>query len=206
MRSRQCGDRALLVEFDDADQVVGFHRSLRADPPAGLVESVPAARTVLVVFDAAVTSASRLAGELATRRPDGSPAAAPSGDLIEVPVVYDGPDLHEVASRTGLPVDALVARHSGSLYTVAFCGYAPGFAYLTGLDPTLRLPRRSSPRTRVPAGAVAIADEFSAIYPRAGPGGWHLLGQTDIPLWTLDRATPALLRPGDRVRFVPPTT
>lgn len=201
MQTRPCGDQGLLVELDDADRVVGLHRSLRRDPPPGMIESVPAARTVLVIFDKTVTSAQRLADNLARRRVAQTRAAAAPGQLVEIPVVYDGLDLAEVAERTGLSAREVVARHLAPTYTVAFCGFVPGFGYLTGVDPSLRLPRRASPRTRVPAGAVAVADEFSGIYPRSAPGGWHILGHTDARLWTLDRDPPALLRPGDRVRF-----
>ena len=201
MRTRRCGDQGLLVEFDDADRVIGLHRSLRRDPPPGVFESVPAARTVLVLFDKAVTSAERLADELARRPVEQLPAGS-AGKLVEIPVVYDGTDLDEVAERTGLSRPEVVRRHLAVTYPVAFCGFVPGFGYLTGLDERLRLPRRSSPRTRVPAGAVAIADGFTGIYPRPAPGGWHLLGHTDVALWNLDEDPPALLRPGDRVRFV----
>lgn len=210
MLTRPCGDRALLVEVDDAEAVIGLHRSLRTDPPAGLIESVPAARTVLLMFDPAATDARRLAVEVAARRVDGGASPASPGKLVEIPVVYDGLDLADVAGMTGLSEREVVARHASASYAVAFCGYAPGFAYLTGLDPLLRLPRRSNPRTRVPVGAVAIADQFSGVYPRSAPGGWHILGHTATPMWRSDRDPPALLRPGDRVRFVdigpsPPT-
>jgi KipI family sensor histidine kinase inhibitor len=201
LQTRPCGDQGLLVELDDADRVIGLHRSLRRDPPPGMIESVPAARTVLVIFDKAVTSAQRLADDLAGRRVARTRAIPDPGRLVEVPVVYDGLDLAEVAERTGLSASEVIARHLAPTYAVAFCGFVPGFGYLTGLDPSLRLPRRASPRTRVPAGAVAIADGYSGIYPRSAPGGWHILGHTDALLWALDRDPPALLRPGDRVRF-----
>ena len=202
MRTRECGDQGLLVELDDADELVGLHRSLRRDPPSGVLDTVPAARTVLVIFDKAVTSADRLADDIARRSVDRVNPADTTGRLVEIPVRYDGLDLAEVADRTGLTTREVVARHLTPTYTVAFCGFVPGFGYLTGIDPILRLPRRASPRTRVPAGSVAIADEFSGIYPRSAPGGWHILGHTGASLWTLDRDPPALLRPGDRVRFV----
>ncbi|MEV4755838.1 allophanate hydrolase subunit 1 [Micromonospora sp. NPDC049559] len=201
MRTRPCGDQGLLVELPDGERVIALHRSLRADPPPGLVEAVPAARTVLLIFDRTVTDAGRLTDDLARREIAAAPATVP-GRLVEIPVSYDGLDLAEVALRTGLPEREVVARHLAPTYTVAFCGFVPGFGYLTGVDPRLRLPRRDSPRTRVPAGSVAIADEFTGIYPRPAPGGWHILGRTDAPLWSLDRDPPALLRPGDQVRFV----
>jgi KipI family sensor histidine kinase inhibitor len=199
MRLRRCGDEAVLVELDDPDQVLSLHQSLQREPPAGLVDCVPAARTVLLVFDPSRTTVRQLAAAIPR------PTVAPSGaadSLIEILVRYDGADLPEVAQRTGLSVDEVIDRHTRPVYTVAFCGYAPGFGYLTGLDAILRLPRRDSPRLRVPAGSVAIADQYSGIYPRSAPGGWHILGHTDTPMWTLDRQPPALLRPGHHVRFV----
>ena len=201
MDIRRCGDQAVLAELADIDHVLALHRALRDDPPAGVTEMVPAARTLLLAFDPAVTDARRIGADLRGRRP--VVTVDVPGRLVELPVVYDGLDLADVAERTGLRVAEVVERHSAVTYTVAFCGFVPGFGYLTGTDQRLHLPRRSSPRTRVPAGAVAIADEFSGIYPRAAPGGWHILGSTDAAMWRLDRDPPALLRPGDRVRFVP---
>jgi KipI family sensor histidine kinase inhibitor len=116
-------------------------------------------------------------------------------------VRYDGADLGAVAAATGLAVDDVIARHTSASYTVAFCGFMPGFSYLVGVDARLQLPRRATPRTAVPGGAVAIASEFTAIYPSASPGGWHLLGITDAVLWDESREVPALLPPGTRVRF-----
>jgi KipI family sensor histidine kinase inhibitor len=122
---------------------------------------------------------------------------------VEIAVRYDGDDLHAVAAETGLAPHHVVEVHASVTYTVAFCGFAPGFAYLTGLDQRLHLPRLSTPRTRVPAGSVAIAAEYAGVYPRSSPGGWRLLGRTDADLFDPDRREPALLTPGTRVRFVP---
>jgi KipI family sensor histidine kinase inhibitor len=122
--------------------------------------------------------------------------------VVEVPVHYDGPDLAQVAQLTGLDEAEVVRRHTGGDYRSGFCGFAPGFAYLTGLDPALHVPRRDDPRTRVPAGSVALADEFTAVYPRDSPGGWQLVGHSDIVLWDVERDPPALLAPGTPVRFV----
>lgn len=202
MRFLPCGDRAVLVELEDTASVVALHRALRATPPAGLVESVPAARTVLLTFDPAATTVDRLAAE-AAELPVTAAGGGEEARNIEIPIDYDGPDLVDVAELTGLGTGEVVARHCAPAYSVAFCGYAPGFAYLTGLDPSLRVPRRSSPRTRVPSGSVAIADGYTGVYPRSSPGGWRLIGRTDAPLWASDRDPPALLCPGDRVRFVP---
>jgi KipI family sensor histidine kinase inhibitor len=192
---RRCGDLALLVEVDDP---AGVARTLREAPPAGVVEVVPAAATVLVVHTAG-TDVRRLAAVLA----DVAPTAARDDDReVEIPVRYDGDDLADVAAACGTTVDDVVRRHAAASYTVAFCGFAPGFAYLRGLDPSLVVPRLATPRVRVPAGSVAIADTWSAVYPRESPGGWRLLGRTDAALWDLGRPAPALLSPGTRVRFV----
>ena len=202
MRLRPCGDEAVLIEVDDLRQALAVHQALCRNPPAGLIECVPAARTVLLIYDPSRATPRALAAAVA-RQPD--PRRLDEGPLVEIPVRYDGADLAEVAVRTGLSVADVVARHYRPVYTVAFCGFSPGFGYLTGLDPTLHLPRRDSPRSRVPAGAVAIADQYTGVYPRSAPGGWHILGNTDTPMWTLDNDPPALLRPGCRVRFVAAT-
>jgi 5-oxoprolinase (ATP-hydrolysing) subunit B len=192
---RRCGDRALLVEVDDP---AGVARTLREAPPTGVVEVVPAAATVLVVHTPD-TDVDRLAAALAEVAP--TPARADDRE-VEIPVRYDGADLVDVAEACGTTVAEVVRRHAGAAYTVAFCGFAPGFAYLRGLDPSLVVPRLATPRVRVPAGSVAIADTWSAVYPRESPGGWRLLGRTDAALWDLGRPSPALLAPGTRVRFV----
>ena len=201
------GSAAVLVELDGLDAVIALHEVLRRDPPVGAAEFVPAARTILIHFDPALTTADRLAADVAlavrtvVSQPD--PGLKPA-DLAEVsiPVVYDGPDLAEVAALTGLRPEEVIDRHTAGRYRVAFCGFAPGFAYLTGLDPLLHVPRRDAPRTQVPAGSVAVADRFTAVYPQASPGGWHLLGRTSEVMWDVDRKPPALLPPGTVVRFV----
>jgi KipI family sensor histidine kinase inhibitor len=179
--------------------VLGLHAALRSDTPRGVTELVPAARTLLVAFDPAATDAERLRATL--EAVEFSPGASAEGELVEIPVVYDGEDLDAVADTAGLSREAVAAAHMGGEYTVAFCGFAPGFGYLSGLDERLHVPRRDSPRTRVPAGAVAIADTFTAVYPRPSPGGWQLIGHTDETLWDTDRDPPARLVPGTRVRF-----
>ena len=199
------GERAVLVELPDLDRVLALARALAACPPDGVEEWVPAARTVLVRFDPARTSPDRILDALA----DLPPAAADADDAadaggarpLELAVVYDGADLDDVAALTGLSPAQVVARHEAPTYTVAFGGFTPGFGYLVGGDPVLRVPRLATPRTRVPAGSVAIADVFTGVYPAATPGGWRLLGRTDAVLWDAARATPALLTPGRRVRF-----
>jgi KipI family sensor histidine kinase inhibitor len=166
---------------------------------------VPAARTVLVTVDRAATDTDRVAAELRARGVPPAGAAGPDrpAGVVEVPVRYDGPDLPAVAELTGLAEDEVRRRHADREHTVAFCGFAPGFAYLTGGDPALRVPRRATPRTAVPAGSIGLADTFTGTYPRGMPGGWQLIGSTDAVLWDADRDPPALLPPRSRVRFVP---
>jgi KipI family sensor histidine kinase inhibitor len=201
MRIVEAGTSAVLVELDGPEQVIGLHAELRRTPPAGAVDIVPAAGTLLITFDGSVTTHDRVAVEVRQRAVDDT-VGPPEGRLVEVAVVYDGEDLRDVARMTGMTVRDVVARHLRPEYQVAFCGFAPGFAYIAGGDPALRVPRRDSPRTRVPVGAVGLADEFTGIYPRGMPGGWQLIGRTDVALWDLDRDPPALLPPGSRVRFV----
>ncbi|VVJ15251.1 Allophanate hydrolase 2 subunit 1 (EC [Amycolatopsis camponoti] len=196
VRLLPCGRRAVLVELDD---VLGFQAALARLGPAGVEELVPAARTLLVRFDPAVTDADRLGALLREVSPVDSAVSA-SAEVV-IPVRYDGEDLADVAAEAGLRISEVIARHSAGSYVSAFCGFAPGFAYLSGSDPALHVSRRSTPRTRIPAGSVAIAGEYSAVYPSASPGGWRLLGRTDVPVWDVERDPPNLLPPGTRVRF-----
>ncbi|MDP2293000.1 MAG: allophanate hydrolase subunit 1 [Actinomycetota bacterium] len=188
------GPRAVLAEFDSLAEVMTHSDGWRSAALIGVVDIVPAARTVLVVHDGSLDPS--VLGQITM--PTASPTRRP---LVTVNVQYDGDDLDEVASRCDLTVAEVVALHTGTEYTVAFCGFMPGFAYLVGLPSVLHLPRRATPRTRVPEGSVAIAAEFTGVYPRESPGGWHLLGRTDAPLWDDLRTPPALLPPGARVRF-----
>jgi KipI family sensor histidine kinase inhibitor len=194
MRVLPYGDTACLLEPQDPSQVLALAALLRDRP--GVAEVVPGARTLLVRGDASVLAA------LATLEPP-PPAArpAPSGAEVVLDVRYDGPDLASTAGELGLSADELADRHAAGRYVVAFCGFAPGFAYLRGLEPALQVGRRPEPRTRVPAGSVAIAGEFTGVYPQSSPGGWRLVGTTDAVLWDLHRTPPALLPPGTRVRF-----
>jgi len=125
-----------------------------------------------------------------------------SGKLVEIPVVYDGEDLDDVAALLKIDREEVIRRHTESHYQVAFCGFAPGFAYLTGGDPLFNVPRRASPRKSIPAGSVALAGKFGGVYPQPSPGGWQLIGRTDVKMFDLDRDPPSLLKPGDRVHFV----
>jgi KipI family sensor histidine kinase inhibitor len=205
------GERALLVELDGLPQVLALDGAVRAARESGdaayvdLVDVVPAARTVLLVLREGADPgpvrsavATTLQQALAVSE-DAAPRADPQ--MIEIGVRYDGPDLHEVATLTGLTPREVVAAHTGTAWRAAFAGFAPGFVYLAGGDPRLRVPRRSEPRTSVPAGSVGLAGEFSAVYPRSSPGGWQLLGHTDAVMWDVNRQPPALARPGALVRF-----
>ncbi|AVS76490.1 allophanate hydrolase, partial [Paracidovorax cattleyae] len=191
---------ALLVELDDLQQTLALHASLQREPVAGIEELVPAARTVLVRYRPTALGFAALVDAIARRDVRG--VAQRSDTLVEIPVRYDGEDLDEVAQRLGITSDEVVRRHTGSEYTVAFTGFAPGFGYLAGGDRGLDVPRRATPRTRIPAGAVALAGTFSGVYPQASPGGWQIIGTTPVAMWDIERDPPALLQPGARVRFV----
>ncbi|MGW5238537.1 5-oxoprolinase subunit B/C family protein [Monashia sp. NPDC004114] len=208
-RLHPMGETAALVEVDDTAAALALRAALRSAIRSGsesalkaVDELVVGARTVLVrVSDPArlapVTEAALgIAGATASTLP-----AASSARQVEVPVVYDGPDLDEVARLTGLSREEVVDAHTGAEWKVGFGGFAPGFAYLVGGDTRLRVPRRDEPRERVPAGSVALAGEFSGIYPQESPGGWQILGSTDLVLWDAERTPPALLEPGTTVRF-----
>lgn len=196
MRLIDYGEHAILAEVDDASLVPRLRAAL-ADRP-GVVDAVAGARTVLAVVETGARAEVRRfldAGEFGDRSSSG-PART-----VTVPVVYDGEDLDAVADLAAMSREEVIVAHSGGAYVVRFCGFSPGFAYLDGLDERLQLPRRDEPRTVVPAGSVGVAGEFTGIYPRRSPGGWRLLGRTDLTLWDPGRAEPALLTPGTRVRF-----
>ena len=202
-----CGAHALLVELDDTRAVLAAAAAIRARLAVGdgaftdVVDVVPAATTVLVTI--AGSDLDRLRTGLLRLEPDPGPEGDVAAAEVVVEVHYDGPDLDEVARRTGLEVAEVVAAHTRSPWRSAFGGFAPGFAYLVGGDDRLRgVPRRCSPRSLVPSGSVALAGGYSAVYPRSSPGGWQLIGRTDLPVWSLDRDPPALLAPGTTVRFV----
>jgi KipI family sensor histidine kinase inhibitor len=194
------GDRALLVELADGEEALALATALRADPPAALGDLVPAARTVLLVAAAGAPVAELRTALGRTELASGATAEG-EVEVVEIPVVYDGEDLEDVARLTGLDPDAVVAAHTGQTWRVAFGGFAPGFGYLVGEDDRLHVPRRAESRTRVPRGAVALAGEYAGVYPRESPGGWQLIGRTDTAVFDLDREPAALLRPGVRVRF-----
>lgn len=202
---RVAGEHGLLVETGSLAVSHRLDALLRADRPAGVVEIVPGPETVLVVAPGAEPTRlrDRLAALLATAAEPVPPGGAEAAETVVVPVVYDGADLADVARESGLSESEVVARHAGRELVVGWLGFAPGFAYLTGLDPVLHLPRLATPRTSVPAGSVAIAGPYSAVYPSASPGGWRLLGRTTLRVWDVEADPPARLRPGTRVRFEP---
>lgn len=195
------GDDALLVEAESGAQAQALHAELlrrRAEGSLTVREIVPAARTVLLD---GLADPARLAAELTSCE---APAARPhTRERVELLVRYDGPDLTEVAAHWGVPVSEVVRIHADTEFTVAFCGFAPGFGYLTGLPARYDVPRRATPRTAVPAGAVALAGPYTGVYPRSSPGGWQLIGTTEAVLWDHTRVPAALLSPGTRVRFTP---
>jgi KipI family sensor histidine kinase inhibitor len=197
------GDHALMVQCGSTAEVLAWAAALRGAALPGVIDIVPAARTVLVKLDSpryqGVTR-QRLRKLRVTADAIPTAPADRSADVV-IDVVYDGPDLAEVANRTGLSTAQVIKAHTATLWRVGFSGFAPGFAYLVDGDPRLRVPRRSEPRTSVPAGSVGLAGEFSAVYPRQSPGGWQLIGHTDAVLWDIDRPTPALLTQGMWVQF-----
>lgn len=208
LRLLPCGEHAVLVELEGLPQVLAAEALVRAECDQGdgvwgrVLDVVPAATTLLVTTAGSADTATIrrelpvLLGSLEHNQ------VTRDAELITIEVSYDGPDLDEIASLTGLSVAEVIAAHTGTRWQVAFGGFAPGFAYLSGGDRRLEVPRRTQPRTKVPVGAVGLAGSFSGIYPKASPGGWQLLGTTTAPLWELHRDPPALLRPGCQVQFV----
>ncbi len=203
------GPYALLVELADGEHAEAFHAELlrrreHGELPA-VRDIVPAARTVLLdgIAEGEPGARDRLARELASWRVE--PLRREDREPVEILVIYDGPDLGEVAALWGVAADEVAALHSRTAFRVAFCGFAPGFGYLTGLPERLHVPRRTTPRTRVPAGAVALAGPYTGVYPRPSPGGWQIVGRMPDPgaLWDPGREPAALLVPGTPVRFVP---
>ncbi|MBO4254106.1 5-oxoprolinase subunit PxpB [Streptomyces griseorubiginosus] len=201
MRALPVGDDALLVEVTSGEEAQALHADLlrrRAEGTLSVREIVPAARTVLLD---GLTDRSRLAAELTATEALAAPPRA--REVVEIPVRYDGPDLADVAAHWGVTEREAARIHAGTEFSVAFCGFAPGFGYLTGLPRRYDVPRRATPRTSVPAGSVALAGPYTGVYPRSSPGGWQLIGRTDTVLWDQARVPAALLSPGTRVRFVP---
>lgn len=197
------GDQALLLEFASTAEVLAWTETLQEAGLPGMVDIVPASRTILVKLKGhryQAPTRQRLSKLQLRSGALTGPSAADRVD-VTIDVVYDGADLHEVAELTGLTPTQVIAAHTGSPWRVGFSGFAPGFAYLIDGDQRLRVPRHAEPRTNVPAGAVALAGEFSGIYPRQSPGGWQLIGHTDAVLFDVNREQPALLTPGMWVQF-----
>lgn len=197
---RPSGTAALLVELENLDEVLGYYAALVDEAPEGVLDIVPASRTILLSIDRTRVDLSDV--ERVVRRLTPRHGERAEGDLVELPVTYDGEDLSDVASLLSCDVEEVVRRHTAEEWTVAFCGFMPGFGYMTSSGGTWDVPRRPSPRTKVPPGSVALAGEFSGVYPRESPGGWQLIGRTTVPVFDLDRDPAALLRPSTRVRFV----
>lgn len=195
---RPVGDTGLLVECSSLDEVMALHRGLRNRPDA-VIDVVPAARTLLVTVTHS-SAVERVAHWLQSAEPVAESAATAASPVI-IDVHYTGEDLAEVARLTGLSEREVIDSHTSSAWSVAFGGFAPGFGYLVTGSDTLNVARRTSPRTSVPAGSVALAGEFTGVYPRSSPGGWQLIGRTDTVLWNPDAEQPALLEPGTAVRF-----
>lgn len=206
------GRNALLAEVSSTELATRLYTAVRAalqghgvqGDRLAVLEVVPGARTVL--FDGVGDPGALrdwLGDWLPAWRPDDEPVEAGGGEVVEVPTIYDGTDLADVARRWGMTRDEAVTTHAGLDFTVAFCGFAPGFAYCTGLPSELAVPRLAEPRPRVPAGSVALADVFTGVYPGPSPGGWRLLGRTPMTLWDPASTRPAALVPGTAVRFVP---
>ena len=206
---RRVGDRALLLEFDSNEAVHAAARAARELYGDQLVEVVPGHVTLLLVWrdGAVVSDISELALERASSEISDDDATHPS--VVTVPVRYDGADLDDVAARLGVSREAVIKQHAGADFVVAFTGFSPGFPYLVAGQEKgqaarlLELPRLETPRTEVPAGSVAVAAGYCGIYPRASPGGWNLIGTTDMVLFDPEREPPALLEPGMWVRFEP---
>lgn len=199
MQLLRVGERALLVECADLAEVTATYAALRdRQAELAVTDLVPAARSVLLDGVADVDSVVALLEALTPQSGDLDPGPR---RVVEVPVTYDGPDLAEVARQWGVEEAEVVRIHTTTEFVVAFCGFAPGFAYCTGLPESHVVRRRAEPRPRVPAGSVALAGEFTGVYPAASPGGWQLIGSTAVPVWRPEADEPALLPPGTRVRF-----
>ena len=212
LRMEPLGDQALLVILGDRidpgvnDQVHQLAALVGAGGLPGVTDLVPAYATLAVHYDPAAWNAAALRAELDRIWADAAAAAPPAPRLVEIPVCYGlgfGPDLAEVAAHCGLAEAEIIARHSAAEYRVYMLGFAPGFAYLGGLDPAIAAPRRQTPRLKVPAGSVGIAGMQTGIYPLETPGGWQIIGRSPQRLFRPGQADPCLLRPGDRLRFVP---
>lgn len=205
-------ESGLLVEFENVidlaivERVGALAAALDAANPPGLLDVVPSYRTLLVSFDLVETDGETLTDLILTLATTSQANPAAAGREVVFPVVYGGefgPDLPDVAAYTGLDPDEVCARHAGATYRVATMGFSPGFGFFVGMPPELTVPRRSSPRTRVPKGSVAIGGAQTGIYPDVLPGGWNIIGRTPLTMFDVSRPEPFLIKPGDTVRFSP---
>lgn len=214
MHINPCGEQAILIDVtaEDAERaglsqlftVLRIKDEVASWQVDGIVDLVPAATTLLIMLDTAKVLPKDVAAKVAAIDIS-QPVETAGGQTqeLEIPVRYDGPDLAQVAELLGMSAEALVAKHQQTVWTAAFGGFAPGFAYLVSDEPLGNAPRLSSPRPAIPAGAVGLAGEFSGIYPQASPGGWQLIGTTETKMWDVSRTErPAFILPGDKVRFV----
>lgn len=206
------GEAAVLVTLgagisaQTTSRVLALRRAVLAAGPAGITDLVPAYATLLIRFDPLQTDPETLGAQIASLAAVLTPDEPEVGRVVEIPVAYggtDGPDLAEVARHAGLSASEVIDHHAAGHYTVAFLGFLPGFPYLLGLHSRIHCPRLETPRQRVPAGSVGIAGAQTGIYPLDSPGGWRIIGRTEMPLFDPGVEPPALLKPGDRVRFVP---
>lgn len=202
------GDEALLVTFaptiswEVGELVRGAAARIRKLGRPEITDVVPSYTTLGVYYDGSFIGYAAVVALIAPLLTAGEAPEGGTAAVVEIPVRYDGPDLLEVAERTRLTVAEVINRHSRRSYRAYACGFQPGFAYLGDLDEALVLPRRASPRLRVPAGSVAIAGMQTAVYPLQTPGGWHIIGSTSLRMFDATREPPALIRPGDVIRFV----
>jgi len=209
LRILAVGESAVLAECTEPGRILPLYTRMRHAAVPGVVDLVPAEVTLLVAFDPAVTTRARIIEALEAAAAQASTVHGTVVDVrtrrhavVDIAVRYDGPDVGDVVRSLGLAgIDELIELHTQQLWTAAFLGFAPGFAYLRGEHYRLDLPRRATPRTTVPAGAVALAAGYCGIYPRPSPGGWHVIGTTPAPLWDAAREPASLLEPGSRVRF-----
>ncbi|MFE7744812.1 allophanate hydrolase subunit 1 [Nocardia sp. NPDC057455] len=208
---RAAGDRALLITPQRRAVVAELVAALRDRPVPGVQDLLPAAETVLLTLDSTLAAEPvrrALTTLLIALHAEGTTAVsrgtshASRADPVSIPVRYDGVDLDEVARMLEVTTAEVIAAHTGTVWRCAFVGFAPGFGYLESPDGRLSVPRRAQARTSIPAGAVALAGGYSAVYPRSTPGGWQLIGTTDLRMWDAERDPPALIRAGATVRFV----
>lgn len=212
MRWYYLGVSAVTIEvstrlaLETSTRVFALQRQIEQEQYPWLIECIPAFTTLTLVFDPLCLTLDELEAEL--QRMTTLPLTIEDQPFrrMSIPVCYEGycaPDLEEVSQYTGLPAQEVIARHSGVVYTVAMIGFSPGFPYLTGLDPSLEMPRKASPRLKVPAGSVGIGGKQTGIYSLETPGGWNIIGRTAIPLFSPERESPSLLQEGDIVGFEP---